>query len=298
MTRALLVHPVFLADEAFASEAGSPYFPLGILYLAGYAREHGHQIDVFDGTFSDGVESFDAAMASTQPDVVAISVVIATESSALQIAERAKTAGAATVLGGPDPTASPGVYAAHPAVDLVVHHEGGQTFTRLLDLADDGPLTIARFHGEPGIAFADGGTVIINPNRPPIADLDALPRPARDLIDMETYLEHWRLTKGYTSMPISSTRGCVSNCQWCAEGVHGHGLRQRSPESLAAEVAELADAFDIDRLRLIDDVDALDRSWLESWADELRAIGAAVPYEALSELTRTDLPLLDVADSL
>ena len=33
--------------------------------------------------------------------------------------------------------------------------------------------------------------------RPPIDDLDALPLPARDLIDVERYLDHWETTAGY-----------------------------------------------------------------------------------------------------
>ena len=289
---------MFLADEAFASEAGSPYFPLGILYLAAFARDRGHNVEIYDGTFTDGIHTFDEVLATSAPAVVAISVSIASEQAALTLAERAKSFGATTVFGGPDPTASPEAYASHPCVDIVVHHEGEVTFASLLDLLDEGSLSTEILRQEPGIAFGDGDIVTINPARRPIADLDSLPMPARDLIDMQKYLDHWKSTKGYASMPVSSTRGCGSNCQWCANGVHGHGLRQRSPKSMAAEVAALAGSFDIDRLRLVDDVDSLDRSWFESWAAELQAADAAVPYEALNELERTDLPLLHAADSL
>ena len=301
MARALLVHPVFLAEEIFATEAGSPYFPLGILYLAAFARDRGHHIDIFDGTFTSGIESFDEALAEKQPDVVAISAVIASADTALELAGRAKNAGTTTVLGGPDPTQSPGLYALHDNVDVVVHHEGEETFARLLDLVDlvdEGMLEPQHLYNEPGVAFAADEGLVVNASRPPIADLDSLPPPARDLIDVDAYLAHWRATKGYASLPISSARGCATNCQWCATGVHGHGLRQRSPGSVAAEVAEIATRFDVDRLRLIDDVDSLDRAWLETWASELEDRGTPLPYEALDELTRTDLPLLDVADSL
>ena len=45
-------------------------------------------------------------------------------------------------------------------------------------------------------------------------------------------------------------------------------------------------------------VDGIDREWLEAWADSAQAIDAAIPFEALNDLKRQDIPLLDVRDSL
>ena len=138
----------------------------------------------------------------------------------------------------------------------------------------------------------------MNEPRPPIEDLDSLPLPARDLIDMDRYLSTWEETSGYASMTISVSRGCPYGCDWCRDSVHGTGFRQRSPESVAAEVRALQEAYPIDRLRVVDDVDGLDRAWIEDWAAEAERIDAAVPFEALNDLARRDLPLLDVRDSL
>ena len=63
-------------------------------------------------------------------------------------------------------------------------------------------------------------------------------------------------------------------------------------------MAALAATYDIDRFRLVDDVDAIDRTWFEEWAAELEAAGASIGFEALNDLERTDVPLLDVRDSL
>ena len=56
--------------------------------------------------------------------------------------------------------------------------------------------------------------------------------------------------------------------------------------------------FNIDRLRVVDDVDGMDREWIEAWAKAAEAEGAVVPFEALYDLERQDLPMLDVRDSL
>ena len=151
---------------------------------------------------------------------------------------------------------------------------------------------------EPGVAYRSEGTVTINQPRPPIENLDELPLPARDLVDMNRYLHLWETENGYSSMTISTSRGCPYNCEWCQDAVHGASFRQRSPESVAAEIESLKADFAIERLRMVDDVDAIDRSWFDQWAKEVDSRDAVIPFEALNDLQRQDLPLLDVRDSL
>ena len=299
MAKLLLVHPLFLAHSPDEQAAGSPYFPLGLLYLAAYVREKGHDVAVFDGTFSPGPAAFVDRLAVEKPDVVGISALQPTRSMALQLAALAKQAGCSVIFGGPDPTREPLKYAANPAVDVVVHHEGEQTIERLLALHKGDGWAVAQLRDEAGIAFIDDvGEPVLNQPRPPIENLDSLPLPARDLIDVEQYLDTWRETNGYSSLTITATRGCPYGCEWCQDAVHGNGFRQRSPESVAAEVKMLKQSFAIDRLRVIDDVDGLDREWIEAWAQAAAAEDAVIPFEALYDLERQDLPMLDVRDSL
>lgn len=298
MATLLLAHPLFLADSPAEQAAASPYFPLGILYLAAAAREAGHEVAVFDGTFASGAEAFVDALDEVGPDVVGISAVVPTRAAALHLARLAADRGRFVILGGPDPTADPGSYVTEDGVDLVVHHEGEATIVALLDRFDAGTLPTDDLLDEPGVALEHEGRVVVNPARPPIEDLDALPLPARDLIDLDRYLRVWDETNGYSSTTIVTSRGCPYGCSWCDDAVHGSGFRQRSPESVAAEVRALADRYDVARLRVVDDVDGIDRSWLEAWADAAERLDAAVPFEALDELERRDIPLLDVRDSL
>jgi hypothetical protein len=60
----------------------------------------------------------------------------------------------------------------------------------------------------------------------------------------------------------------------------------------------LKEAYQIDRLRVIDDVDGISREWIEEWADAAESLDVAIPFEALNDLQRQDLPMLDVRDSL
>jgi radical SAM superfamily enzyme YgiQ (UPF0313 family) len=306
MAKILFCHPMFLSKSPEEEAAGSPYFPLGLLYLAGYVRQQGHEVAMFDATFAKDESAFATVLEQQRPDLVGISALLPTREMALILAQMAQEAGAVVVMGGPDPTKKPAFYAEQPQVDVVVHHEGEQTITALLDLFDAGQLTAptssrgqaVSLHNELGVAFEDNGRLIINPPRPPIDNIDTLPLPARDLIDMDRYLNVWQEMNGYTSMTISTTRGCPYGCEWCQDAVHGAQFRQRSPESVAAEVKLLKETYKIDRLRVIDDVDGIEREWLEEWAEAAEKLDAVIPFEALNELERKDIPQLEALDCL
>jgi anaerobic magnesium-protoporphyrin IX monomethyl ester cyclase len=294
----LLVNPVFLSQNEAEQELMNPYFPLGLLYLAGFIREKGFQVAIFDGTFLDGAKDFDAALDDLAPKAVGISVVKPNRAMAMDLAKRAKSAGSRVILGGPDPTYKPAYYAKSPDVDVVVHHEGELTLVELLNfLLDENP------EGDicdiDGIAFTDEkGELIVTPRRSYMLNLDDLPLPARDLIDMDQYLSIWREHNGYSSLTISVARGCPYGCEWCQDSVHGPDYRQRSPESVAAEVKALKDIYQIDRLRVVDDVDGIDKEWIVSWEQAAETQDAVIPFEALNDLERQDIPMLDTRDAL
>jgi len=296
MAKILFCHPMFLSKSPEEELAGSPYFPLGLLYLAGYVRQRGHEVAMFDATFAEDESAFAAALQKEKPDMVGISALLPTRAMALTLAQMAHDAGIFVVMGGPDPTKIPEFYAQQSLVGIGAHQEGEQTITILLNLFDAGALSAA--HEEMGVAFVENGRLTINPPRPPIADLDTLPMPARDLIDVDRYLNVWQEMNGYTSLTISTTRGCPYGCEWCEDAVHGAQFRQRSPESVAAEMKLLKETYNIDRLRVVDDVDGIERDWLDEWAETAEEMDASIPFEALNELQRKDIPLLEDQDCL
>ena len=298
MSDVLLVNPVFLNQNESERKLNTPYFPLGLLYLAAFLREEGIDVIIYDGTFKSGLDDFNAFLKASRPAVVGISVLLPNRGQALQLAKTARAHNAAVILGGPDPTRCPEKYLAHPEVDYVVHHEGELTLVELLgfllDLKEEPGLT-----GIDGIAYrAEDQRIRINPRRPYILDLDKLPLPARDMIDFNQYLAFWREHNGYASLTVSVARGCPYGCEWCQDAVNGPEMRLRSPQSVAAEVKTLQETYEFDRLRVVDDVDGLQLEWIEEWAEIAQSEGAYVPFEALNDLDRKDIPMLDVRDTL
>jgi radical SAM superfamily enzyme YgiQ (UPF0313 family) len=295
----LLANPVFLNLDKAERELGSPYFPLGLLYLAAFLRKRGRRAEIFDGTFSNGLEDFQAALQEHDPRAVGITAVQPNRVAALRLADIARNYGAAVILGGPDPTHAPETYLADPAVDLVVHHEGEITLDELLGTLLRESAPNENLSQIDGIAYRGAdGEVVVNPRRPYILNLDELPFPARELVDMQQYLNFWRERNGYASLSISIARGCPYGCKWCRDSVHGQGFRQRSPHNVAAEVKALMETYQIDRLRLVDDVDGIDLEWFEAWAEAAEELGGGLPFEALYQVERQDVPMMDIRDSL
>ena len=296
---ALLVNPVFLSQNEAEQELMSPYIPLGLLYLAAFLRERNFQVEIFDGTFQEGDQDFIAALERYSPKSVGITALKPNADKVLDLAAIASQHAAFVIVGGPDPTFSPEFYLQDPSIDLVVHHEGELTLAEVLQ-AIQASLQPAYSLGDmPGIAYLDrSGELVVNPRRDYLLNLDQLPPPARDMVDIDKYLRVWREQNGYASLSISVSRGCPYGCKWCADAVHGQDFRIRSVESVVAEVKSLMDTYQIDRLRLVDDVDGLDARWIDDWAAIAEQQDAVLPFEALYQVERQDIPMLDIRDSL
>jgi anaerobic magnesium-protoporphyrin IX monomethyl ester cyclase len=140
-----------------------------------------------------------------------------------------------------------------------------------------------------GIAFRDvRGAVKQTDRRPLIANVDALPFPARDLLDYTPYRRVWREHHGAFSLSIIATRGCPFGCAWCQKAVFGRSFRPRSPESVAAEMQEIKTQYAPDFLRIVDDAMGIDKGWVRTWHDAVLAKDAIIPFECLSRVDLLD----------
>jgi radical SAM superfamily enzyme YgiQ (UPF0313 family) len=294
MVDLLLVNPLFLHDDPVESKLMTPYFPLGILYIAAVAREAGYRVAVFDAMFAEGDEAFVDALETHRPRVVGFGVLATVRRAALRLANLAKEHDAWVVMGGADPTARPDVYLDHRAegahvVDVVTVGESERTIAALLPVLLGDQPAAPRLERVDGIAYRDArGEVVKTPQRPLIEDVDALPLPARDLVDWETYRESWWAHHGYFSMSLIATRGCPFNCAWCQKIVFGRSFRPRDPERVAEEMRVLKTRYRPDFVRIVDDAMGIDKGWVRRWRDAVLTKDAVLPYECLSRVDLMD----------
>src|SRR5690349_8188002 len=135
----MLVNPLFISKDPVEKKLMTPYFPLGLLYLASVLRQNDYSVAMFDGTFEDDYDSFEQAMVEHQPRIVGITALITTRNNTLKLAAIAKRHGAYVIFGGPDPTGKPEAYLRQTdrrgqrVVDVVVWDEGEVTIIELMD---------------------------------------------------------------------------------------------------------------------------------------------------------------------
>jgi radical SAM superfamily enzyme YgiQ (UPF0313 family) len=289
----LLTHGYFLEEDPQEQKIMKPYPPLGLLYVASHLKARGFAVDVFDSTFS----SFDelrALLVRERPPVVGIYCNLMTKANVLRLMAECQKAGAAVVLGGPEPPHHAGEYLERGA-DAVVLGEGEHTLEELLPRLRARPGS-RDWQAVDGLVYRDeaGKTVRSSP-RPLIADLDAQPWPDREAIDVPRYLSAWRSRHGAGSVSIATARGCPYTCAWCSRSVFGETHRRRSVASVADEAAFIADRYRPEGLWYVDDVFTIHKGWTLAYADEMARRGLRLPFECISRAERIDD---DVASAL
>ncbi|MBN1260105.1 MAG: B12-binding domain-containing radical SAM protein [Anaerolineae bacterium] len=294
MADILLVNPLFLRDDPVESKLMTPFFPLGILYVAATARSAGYDVAIFDAMFAESDDEFVAALEKEQPAIVGFGVLATVRRAALRLAALAKHRGAIVLMGGADPTARPDVYLQHdvagaPVVDVVVVGESEAIIPQLLPvLLEDGPAS-DRLAAVPGVAFRDGTGIVMQTERCALLeDVDAVPLPARDLVDFTPYREAWRRKHGVFTLSLIATRGCPFNCAWCQKIVFGRSFRPRAPERVAEEMRQLKTQYHPDFLRIVDDAMGIQKSWVRRWRDAVLEKDAVIPFECLSRVDLLD----------
>jgi radical SAM superfamily enzyme YgiQ (UPF0313 family) len=279
----LLTHGYFLAEDEKEQQIMKPYPPLGLLYISAYMGRAGFDAEIYDSTWGTKSELF-ARLANEPGGVLGIYTNLITRANVLAIVGEAKRHGWTVVLGGPESANYTEQYIAHGA-DVVVVGEGEETLAELLPrLTAKGPHHL---HGIAGTTFRDDdGKVVANEPRAQIADLDSLPWPDRERIDLPRYVEAWRTHHGMGSVNLITARGCPYKCNWCSHAVFGYSYRRRSFLDCADELEHIHGTYRPDQVWYSDDVFTINHKWLFNYAAELKRRGLKLPFETISRADR------------
>jgi anaerobic magnesium-protoporphyrin IX monomethyl ester cyclase len=198
--------------------------------------------------------------------------------AAFTMIEMAKERGCIVILCGADATDHYNEYLEKGA-DYCLIGEGEETLLELLDQLSAG----GEAENITGAVSRHSSQVT---RRPDITNLDALPFPAWDLVDIEKYRSIWMERHGYFSMNMVTTRGCPYHCNWCAKPIWGQRYNSRSPENVAAEMKWLKESYAPDHIWFADDILGLKPRWIEKFADLVHDDGTIIPFKCLQ---RADL---------
>jgi len=282
----LLTHGYFLYEDPKEQKIMKPYPPLGILYLSAYLKQNRVKNEVFDTTFSSKKE-FQEFLLEQRPPIIAIYTNLMTKINVIEsinfIKSQDSLKHARIILGGPDVTHNIENYLKEGA-DFIVFGEGEQT---ILELANNILLNNPFFDEIKGIAFMNPyNEVVKNPPRPKIRDIDTLPFPNREAIDMYKYFDVWKENHGQSAMTVSTQRGCPYTCKWCSTAVYGQSYRRRSAKLVADEMEYIKNTYNPDTVWFVDDVFTVSHKWLNSFRDEMRDRKIDLAFECITRADR------------
>lgn len=283
MPDVMLTHGYFLWEDANERAIMKPYPPLGLLYLSAYLKREGLSVEVFDTTFSSR-EAMEERLAATPGGVLGIYTNLMTRGNVVWLMGRAREHGWTVICGGPESANYPTEYLQHGA-HVVIVGEGEQSLHEVLEALPVKGVT--GLHEIPGVVFRDdGGRIVTNEARAQLRDLDSLPWPDREAIDIGRYVDIWREHHGSGSVNLITARGCPYKCNWCSHATYGHTHRRRSPADCADEVAYIMERFQPDQVWYADDVFTISHKWLFDYAAELKKRNLRVPFETISRADR------------
>lgn len=250
--KVLLISPPLRNMAAYQMRARGCMPPLNLLYLAAALRGAGHEPALLDlyakprpleetlrfaEEFSPGAVGFASYTANLD------------ETEALAAALKARLPGAVTLIGGIHASYLPEITLARAAFDIAVVGEGERTVVELADAlaAGRGPEGVA------GLAYRRDGAFVRTPPRPQTDDIDHLPWPAWDLVDLKDYyLASTRAVTDRRAASVLTMRGCAYSCSFCSHSFCYPKVKARSPRDVVDEIEFLAKERGVGEFQLED----------------------------------------------
>jgi radical SAM superfamily enzyme YgiQ (UPF0313 family) len=260
--------------------------PIGLSYLASSLKIYGHEVEILDCQidrkrsipippelyylkdfypfddrspfklytgyyhFGMSLEEIKQKIEDSNADVFGISSSFTPyHEEALKIAQMIKEwdRRKIVVMGGSHVSCDPEGVLKNPFVDYAILGEGESRFPLLLEQVEKGRLK--GLEKIDGIVYRKRGEIYINPLKDFIQDLDALPHPARELLELDRY----RMKKKRSTVILTS-RGCPHRCAYCSTHlVMGDNFRARSPEGILREMVECRKRYGIQIFDIEDD---------------------------------------------
>ncbi len=309
----LFTHSYFYRFDAKQWKTRQPYPPYGTIYAAALMRACGFEVHLFDTNLEKSADEILPVLKKNRPDYLVIyddgfnyltkMCLTRMREAAFELAKYGKQHGCTVIVNSSDASDHCDLYLGQGA-DFVIPGEGEITLRELVMTLDGrqgaaggGQWTI------PGIAYKHAAS---QPDSPPtvhrtaprqvLNDLDSLPDPAWDLVDMAAYKDIWIRHHGFFSLNLATTRGCPYKCNWCAKPIYGNRYHSRSPERVAGEIEMLIERYGVHHFWMADDIFGLKPGWVQRFRDVVRQKNLVFEYKIQS---RVDLLLKeDTIDAL
>ena len=141
--------------------------------------------------------------------------------------------------------------------DIIARKEWDYTILNIVDAFKNNEA----LNSVKGITYLDNNkNVIINDDAELIKNLDELPIPAYDLLDLSKFYES--VFKRFPCATMITSRGCPFNCVYCSfpNTIYSHKYRTMSSERVINEVRYLVKELGVKEIRFDDDTFDIDKN--------------------------------------
>jgi anaerobic magnesium-protoporphyrin IX monomethyl ester cyclase len=272
----LLVHPTLPHNKPIKR-----IYPMGLLYMASYLKKHNPnvRVEIYNPQVTNtGFRETLRTVLSKEWDVLGMGYWTNQFQFSAKLSKAVKAARpeAFIIHGGVHATLRP-LEAAQNS-DLVILNEGEEKLSEVVGLFSEGSREIAL----EGTACMRDGEFQMTPSKGFIKDLDNLPFPEWEFLDLDKYTTQLHVVGG-KRVPIIGSRGCPYNCSFCVSpSIWRRRVRWRSPENIVDEMEYTKSKFGIDQFHFWDDNILLNRKHVLKLAEEILRRNLKVRWMGLS----------------
>ena len=266
--------------------------PLSLLYLSSCLKQQGHETCFVDGFFVKG-DDWLRRILGFQPDLVGLwSSQFSWERNKRAAIELKDRAGREirVVVGGNFVTAygAAGLEEDDSAgIDYLITGDGEKAVVELCE-AIVGHRDLASIQG---LVWRRDGRVTANAERPFEQDLDAIPFPDYDLLDIGDYAPAIGSYKRLPSVNMMTVRGCAGECTFCHAA---NSLRERSVGNVIEEIRWLQQRHGVRHLLFFDETFTYFRERVVEFCHALLDAGIRIQWTCNSRVDTIDPELLDL----
>ena len=227
------------------TKSGTVYYPIWLALAAGFAEKKGHNVILIDAPAEVlDLEQTIERLKKFNPNLVVVETSTGSISADIKFVESLKSSfnNVYTCLVGNHVTAlHKEVLEQYLIADSAARNEYEETIVDLANTLGNG----RDFSSIQSLTWRNGSEIIINPQRPPLEDLDNMPFASEIFKRFCNPRDYFFSAGRYPQMMVYTGRGCPYLCTFCVypQNFYGHSYRHRSAKSIAAEFNYIEENF-------------------------------------------------------
>lgn len=266
---------ILLNPPAYLFDVDQP--PVGLLYVAGALMRAGHEVELKDLQADKmTVEETRAWVEGREYDVLGLGGVTSCYSFIKDLVRGLKKNSDKFILVGGVIASAADILLKNAPVDAVCIEEGEIAAVEIMKRLETG----GDWRSVKGIAFLREGRVIRTEPQEHIKDLDSIPLPPYELVDMRAYLKDPRKDRffnknlpalaayqGEYALNIKTARGCAFRCAFCYR--HFRGFRQHSVDYVINHLKFIRDKYNVKYFRFGDELFTINKKWVLEFTERV-----------------------------